>query len=200
MLCAGGTIDSLIAFVGGGTAPYSFLWSTNDITQTITGLTPGSYWLEVTDSNSCVALDTFIVSQPNALALNILGDSASCFAENDGMVYVDSITGGAAPYTLQWDASAGGQTTDTAVNLLTGTYILNASDFNGCLVSDTLTIYEPLALALNIAVPDSLCFGGNSGALDATINGGVSPYTYSWTGPNGFTDNQEDLWGVMTEA
>lgn len=196
VLCAGGTIDSLIALVAGGTAPYSFLWSTNDITQTITGLTPGSYWLEVTDSNSCVALDTFIVSQPNALALNILGDSASCFGENDGMVYVDSITGGAAPYTLQWDLSTGGQTTDTAVNLLAGTYILNAADFNGCPVSDTLTIYEPIALGLNIAVPDSLCFGGANGVLDATVSGGVSPYTYSWSGPNGFTDNQEDLAGL----
>lgn len=33
----------------------------------------------------------------------------------------------------------------------------------------------------------------NDGAIDVTVNGGVAPYTYSWTGPSGFTATTEDI-------
>ena len=29
--------------------------------------------------------------------------------------------------------------------------------------------------------------------INATIGGGVLPYTYAWIGPNGFTSSQEDI-------
>lgn len=38
--------------------------------------------------------------------------------------------------------------------------------------------------------------GGFTGSVDLTVGGGVAPYTYSWTGPAGFTATTEDLTGV----
>ena len=34
------------------------------------------------------------------------------------------------------------------------------------------------------------------GEIDLSVNGGVAPYSYSWTGPSGFTANSEDLTGL----
>ena len=28
---------------------------------------------------------------------------------------------------------------------------------------------------------------------DVTISGGTQPYTFSWTGPNGYTESTEDI-------
>jgi hypothetical protein len=37
-----------------------------------------------------------------------------------------------------------------------------------------------------------------NGAIDITVFGGTPPYTYSWTGPNGFTSALEDLTGLCS--
>ena len=35
--------------------------------------------------------------------------------------------------------------------------------------------------------------GASTGSIDLTVSGGVAPYTYSWTGPNGNMGTTEDL-------
>lgn len=35
--------------------------------------------------------------------------------------------------------------------------------------------------------------GLNNGAVDLNVAGGTAPYTFSWTGPNGFVSTDEDL-------
>ena len=35
-----------------------------------------------------------------------------------------------------------------------------------------------------------------SGAVNMTVYGGTSPFTYAWTGPNGFTASTEDISGL----
>lgn len=43
------------ATVTGGTAPYTYLWSSSDTTQSVDSLTIGSYTVTVTDDNGCTA-------------------------------------------------------------------------------------------------------------------------------------------------
>jgi len=38
--------------------------------------------------------------------------------------------------------------------------------------------------------------GYATGSVDATASGGTAPYTYTWTGPGGFTSSNEDLSGL----
>ncbi|MFT6499975.1 MAG: PKD repeat protein [Crocinitomicaceae bacterium] len=48
--------------VTGGTPPYTYDWSNSDVTQDITGLTPGTYTVQVTDANGCSNSGTFTVA------------------------------------------------------------------------------------------------------------------------------------------
>ncbi|MFL5764834.1 MAG: T9SS type A sorting domain-containing protein [Bacteroidia bacterium] len=38
--------------------------------------------------------------------------------------------------------------------------------------------------------------GGSTGSIDLSVSGGVAPFTYSWSGPSGYTNNTEDLSGL----
>ena len=40
----------------------TYLWSTGATTQTIDVTTPGTYWVEVTDGNGCMAVDSIVVT------------------------------------------------------------------------------------------------------------------------------------------
>ncbi|SHJ15308.1 Por secretion system C-terminal sorting domain-containing protein [Tangfeifania diversioriginum] len=53
------------------------------------------------------------------------------------------------------------------------------------------------AISIDAVVTNVSCPGGaDDGAIDVTVTNGVSPYTYSWTGPDGFTSPDEDISGL----
>lgn len=60
-----------------------------------------------------------------------------------------------------------------------------------------------LTLLFGIALASDLTFvvvnttgASSSGSIDLTVTGGVAPFTYSWTGPSGFSAATEDLSGL----
>ncbi len=52
---------NLDANVNGGTSPYSYIWSSGEISQSITPLANGSYWVIATDTNICISDTAFYV-------------------------------------------------------------------------------------------------------------------------------------------
>lgn len=57
--------SATVTNITGGVAPYAFSWSNGATTQSITGLTPGTYTVYVVDANGCADLDTFIIGVGN---------------------------------------------------------------------------------------------------------------------------------------
>ncbi|GAB4498045.1 MAG: hypothetical protein OHK0019_32760 [Saprospiraceae bacterium] len=121
----------------GGTAPYTYLWSNDSTTATITGLAPGSYSVTVTDENNCTSSQTVIVNSFNCAAVaSISTVNVSCPELNNGQATV-TLTGGTLPYTYTW---SNGDTTATITNLAIGIYTISVIDGDGCFVTQTDTI------------------------------------------------------------
>lgn len=54
----------------GGEGPYTFLWSTGETTNQVSGLSPGNYSVVVTDVRGCIVNDSFTITQPTSLSLS----------------------------------------------------------------------------------------------------------------------------------
>jgi subtilisin-like proprotein convertase family protein len=64
----GGNNGTALVVAGGGTPGYLYSWNTNPVktTSTVTGLTAGTYKCTVTDTKSCTAKASFIITEPIA--------------------------------------------------------------------------------------------------------------------------------------
>ncbi|QQS27656.1 MAG: SprB repeat-containing protein [Sphingobacteriales bacterium] len=190
--CFGGTNGAINLTVTGGTSPYTYNWGGGVTTEDLTGLSTGTYNVTVTDSNSCTATTSATVNQPaSAMSLSTIVTDVSCFGGTNGAINL-TVTGGTSPYTYNW---GGGVTTEDLTGLSTGTYNVTVTDANSCTTTTSATVNQPAAaMSLSTSVTNVSCFGGTNGAINLTVTGGTSPYTYNWGG--GVTT--EDLTGLNT--
>ncbi len=164
----------------GGTGPYTYLWSTNATTQTITALCAGTYTVTVTDVNGCTGTANINIGDGVAITAAITTVDATC-GQCDGSITVVAGGGGGGPYTYSWSPS--GQTTPGLSNLCPGAYILTITDNLGC--SDVFTILINNVNGPNLSMfADSVtCFGSCDGLAWVVVNAGTPPYTFQWDDP-----------------
>jgi gliding motility-associated-like protein len=168
----------------GGTPPYAYQWSNGGTTQMIQNLCAGSYAAIITDANGCSTSATQSITQPNALNGTAIVTNATCNGVCDGNVnYV--LSGGTAPYTYQWNDPAF-QTTSTASGLCAGNYTVQATDAQGCVISNSTIVGQPTAVTISSNVTNSAC-GQSNGQACVNVGGGTSPYSYQWNDPNSQT-------------
>ena len=173
----------------GGTPGYTYNWTpgtpTGDGTTSVTGLTAGTWTVNVTDANGCVASQAFTVTQPTAISFTAAAQTnVACFGNTTGSFTVNPALGGAGSFTYDWaPGTPTGDGTTTVTGLAAGTYSVTATDANSCTATITFTITQPTALSVTPATQTNLsCFGGSNGA--AAINtptGGTPGYTYDWS-------------------
>jgi gliding motility-associated-like protein len=178
--CHGGFNGRATAAPSGGTAPYTFSWSTTPVQTAATaiGLTSGSYTVTVTDANGCSANAAVAISQPAALAISNTQTDVSCFGGANGTATV-SAAGGAAPYSYQWNTIPA-QHSAAAIGLPAGTYTVTVTDTGNCTATATVNIAQPPAVTATMASTDASCHGGMNGTATVNASGGAAPYTYQW--------------------
>jgi len=96
----------------------------------------------------------------------------------NGSAYV-TIVGGTGAYTATWMPT---NLQGVAIyNLSAGIYTDYVKDSRGCIISDTVEIFEPPVLSItNLQSNPALCGNANGGGT-VTATGGMPPYTYTWS-------------------
>ncbi len=167
----------------GGTLPYTYLWSNGNNNPNPDNLCAGINTVSVTDGNGCTtSFDVNIGSISTLVVTGVDPLDASCNNGCDGEATVN-VTGGQMPYSYQWDAFTGNQTTETATGLCAGTYDVTVTDVDGCVAAGSVTISEPDPLTLFLSSMDVVCFGEFNGSIHVdSAMGGTAPYSYSADG------------------
>ncbi len=149
--CFGGSNGSGSVVAGGGTPPYTYLWSTTATTAGINNLAAGTYTVVIKDANNCTKNDTITLTQPStALSTTVSSVNNTCYNDSVGKGFVVA-TGGTPSYTYSWKAGVNViSTLDSAVHLKAGTYVVTTKDANLCQEMDTITITEPQAPLVDI--------------------------------------------------
>ena len=199
--CNGESDGSAIVSIGGGTAPYTYLWTTGGIDQLETNMPAGTHSVTVTDYNDCKETLDITLVEPDVLLVNgtATGDynlfpggfDISCYGFNDGECYADPTGGvpGTPGYMYDWSGPIGGQISnlDEITNLYVGTYSVEVTDANGCTANQPFILTEPTEEF--DAITHLINYAGASVApltaafQDETVT--VDPYDYTFYWPWG---------------
>jgi uncharacterized repeat protein (TIGR01451 family)/gliding motility-associated-like protein len=177
--CFGGNDGSIDLEVIGGTTPYSYSWSGPTAignTQDPTNLAPGTYSVTVSGGATTATAQVVVSGPTGALSASIAETNVLCSGGNTGALDL-SVTGGTAPFSYAWKH---GPSVQDLTNLTAGSYEVTVTDANGCNTTQTKTISQTAPIAITGVITDNKCAAANSGAINVSVTGGQTAYSYSW--------------------
>ena len=176
--------------VTGSTTPYTFKWSSGEITEDLANIPSGDYIVTVTGGNGCVTVDNLTVPE-NVIFPSISGTpsaNTACGTDNGSISL--NITPAVGPYTFAW---ASGQTTQNLVNIAPGTYTITVSGGGACTATSTFEVLNNTdAPIISPQITPSIC-SHPDGSITLGLSGSTTPYQFKWS--NGLT--VKDLTGLV---
>jgi len=183
-------LDGTATVIVNGTGTFTYLWSNSQNTQTITGLTAGTYTVTVNDG-SCTTTTSAVVT-------NIPGPIASFSAQpNPATIYnpvlfVNNSSGNVVSWNWNFGdgslSGSGNEVSHQYPNLGAYSVTLTVTDNNGC--TDTVTNIITIKEIFSFYIPNSITPDGD-GLNDAFSPKGIN------VDPNSFDMYIFDRWGKM---
>lgn len=134
--CGGPSGSISILSITPSAPPFSYSWITGQNTQTINNLSPGIYVVSVTDTNGCSGQASIAVNINPVLPVTTSTSPDFC---KQGIGQASAMANGTPPYQYQWNTPVP-QTTQTAANLMAGSYQLIVSDAFDCKDTTLVTV------------------------------------------------------------
>ncbi len=170
-------VGSISAAVSGGTAPYSYIWSSGDTSSSISGKSAGTYTLTVTDFNGCIGIRSdSILRRPPPVYSDSFRKARCGF--NNGLIHIYNIVG-SAPYNFAWSHDVN-STTSLVIGLPSDTISVVITDSNGCVVRDTWDLASKGAITYQANYKRSKCLD-STGRITINITNGTPSYTIQWS-------------------
>ena len=209
--CYGDSDGELKVTVTGGTPGFDYIWSTNETTSTISGLSPGQYTVQITDDHGCETDAMYELANPTKLVFaNWSTTEVLCHGDATGSITAQAADGTPFPgfpntYKYNIVAVSGTSTPpdvqdDIAIfnGLDAGIYRVEVIDYRGC---DTITgdiyISQPSnPLSILVEGFDGSCDNPNSSVM-VNAQDGTPGYFYDWSlNPNDIANGA----GIANEA
>jgi hypothetical protein len=134
-----GLNNGSISLYPNGTPPYIYSWNNGQTSKDLYNLKSATYDVTVTDSHGCDFKESINITEPAEILTQTKttpDDINTLFGEGSATI---NVIGGNPPYSFNWNDSFS-QTTITAINLLAGEYIIEITDYKGCIKYDTATV------------------------------------------------------------
>jgi gliding motility-associated-like protein len=128
--CSNQNIGEIAITVIGGTPQYQYLWSNGATSASLNSLAPNTYFVTISDQNSCTLIDTAIVSGSPSVSVS------TTYLITLGQIHSE-ITGGTAPFAYSWN---NGSTDSLVQNIETGHYAVTVSDDFGCTATSSIDV------------------------------------------------------------
>lgn len=129
----------------------TYVWHDGSTNPTFTVVNPGTYWVQLTDSISCVGVDSIVVGQHPITQVDLGMDLMYVCDSSTFTIYPNYTIGG-----FVWqDAS----TNPTFIANNIGIYTLQYTDANTCTSTDNIELYAPPVPSVNLGMDTILCFG-----------------------------------------
>jgi hypothetical protein len=171
---------SATASATGGNGGFTYRWSNNATSPSISNLVAGTYNVTATDSKGCtktgsVTITGTVVNPPN-LEITVTPTPTICGLVN-GTASL-TITGGTPPFVIAWSVPNAGTGT-TINNVPAGTYTVTVTDATGQVRTRNFTINSSVSVSATASATPVGCVA-NTGTATAQGVGGTAPYTYRW--------------------
>ncbi|MFN6038607.1 MAG: gliding motility-associated C-terminal domain-containing protein [Bacteroidota bacterium] len=174
--CFGSGNGSIDLTCTGGYGQYQFFWSNGSNTEDQNQLSPGNYWVNVVDNNSCVFSDTLNITEPTPINTTFSVPAVPCANDSTGSIDL-TVTGGTGQYSFFWSNGFNGEDPSS---LSSGSYQVTIIDANGC--SDTTVTTLSSAASTSIVTqntpPQMVCQGSTFSTIDVSATGGT--ISYQW--------------------
>lgn len=149
---------------------------------------PGTYTVSIVGADGCgVSKSVTVVSDANAPVVRATVDGKlSCSV--DEVQIEATISGGLAPYTIEWSRSGAGVLGCETCLVVSepGIYMVTVTGANGCSTTDSVAVVQDLqAPRVNAVVNGELTCAVSQVKLTALASNGQLPYTYEWHSPSG---------------
>ena len=138
-------------------------------------------------------------------------DDVSNCGTADGTIYASA--SGDLPITASLTASFSNsvELPNTFSNLEVGTYTVHFKDANNCVTTSQIEVTKTIPVTASYVLKHIDCFGSSTGEIyldsfdsesleekdeSLYLTGGTQPFTYDWTGPNGFNTSSNYVYDV----
>lgn len=161
-------VDTVFDWQGDSYDDMVYIWAPDipDVSglgaDSIYDLTAGTYTVTINDGNGCSKLFDFEIVEPEELVFTEFGyDPAYCrvydYQSGNGVVY-GAVAGGTPDYHYHWTHLETGDMTSSTTwgGRNPGTYVFEAEDANGCILTDTIYMDSLNPIAAFTATIDQL--------------------------------------------
>ena len=178
-----------------GTVNFSLNGVINQISPTFSNLYADNYEIVAEDEYGCRDTLNVLITEESEIFLNI--DNITpvlCNTTNTGSIEVTP-NGGVGNFNVSWINDDGDSfNQEDLFNLNDGFYNYTVEDANNCISTGQVFVDQINSIDIDtLSLVQIDCFQGNTGEISVNPSGGLAPFIFDWSGPDGFSSNQNSI-------